>query len=106
MKKAIDYIDEAITITRLRHEGCPQFSLYSSALIQLDFLRNVLLGIEKDKAQFHTLTVGIWAAKEFEANDPELSQALGTAYYIGIQIARGLKIQLPDGQPPEGLPRA
>lgn len=105
MKKAIDYIDEAIEITRLRKSSCPDFPLYSSSLIQLDFIRNVLLGTEKDKSRLHKLTIGVWAAKEFEETDPELAHALGTAYYIGIQIGRGLKIQLPDGQPLESLHR-
>lgn len=105
MKKAIDYIDKAIAITRLREASCPAFPLYSSSLIQLDFIRNILLGVEKDKSRLHTLTIGAWAAKEFEETDPELAHALGTAYYIGIQIGRGLKIQLPDGQPLESLHR-
>jgi hypothetical protein len=47
---------------------------------------------------------GVWAAKEFESTDPELAEALGTAYYIAIQIARGVKIQLPNAMPPESLP--
>ncbi|HEX8587719.1 immunity protein Tsi6 family protein [Pseudomonas sp.] len=103
LKKAIDYIDEAIAITRLREASCPAFPLYASSLIQLDFIRNILLGVEKDKSRLHKLTIGAWAAKEFEDTDPELARALGTAYYIGIQIGRGLKIQLPDGQPLESL---
>jgi len=65
LKKAIDYIDEAIAITRLREASCPAFPLYSSSLIQLDFIRNILLGIEKDKSRLHKLTIGAWAGKEF-----------------------------------------
>ncbi|MEX6664273.1 immunity protein Tsi6 family protein [Pseudomonas sp. W2-17] len=103
MKKAIDYIDEAIAITRLREASCPAFPLYASALIQLDFIRNILLGTEKDKSRLHKLTIGAWAGKEFEETDPELAHALGIAYYIGSQIGRGLKIKLPDGQPLESL---
>lgn len=105
MKKAINYIDETIAITRLREASCPAFPLYSSSLIQLDFIRNILLGIEKDKSRLYKMTIGAWAAKEFEETDPELAHALGIAYYIGIQIGRGLKIKLPDGQPLEGLQR-
>jgi hypothetical protein len=103
---ALDYIDNAIAITALRYNGCPEFQIYSSSLIQLQFIRNVLLGVEKDKARLHQLTIGAWASKEFEADDPELASALGDAFYIGIQIARGLKIQLPNGLPPESLPHA
>lgn len=105
LKKAIGYIDEAIAISRQREASCPAFPLYASALIQLDFIRNILLGIEKDKSRLHKLTIGAWAGKEFEETDPELAHALGIAYYIGIQIGRGLKIKLPDGQPLESLHR-
>lgn len=102
---ALDYIDNAIVITALRYNGCPEFQIYSSSLIQLQFIKNVLLGIEKDKARLHQLTIGAWASKEFEVDDPELASALGIAFYIGDQIAQGLKIQLPNGLPPESLPR-
>lgn len=71
----------------------------------MQFIKNVLLGVEKDKARLHQLTIGVWASKEFEADDPELAGVLGDAFYIGIQISRGLKIQLPNGLPPESLPR-
>ncbi|WP_237150635.1 MULTISPECIES: immunity protein Tsi6 family protein [unclassified Pseudomonas] len=97
---ALDYIDNAIAITALRYNGRPELQIYSSSLIQLQFIKNVLLGIEKDKARLHQLTIGAWAGKEFEANDPELASALGNAFYIGHQIAQGLKIQLPNGLPP------
>ena len=102
---ALDYIDNAIAITARGYNKCPEYHLYSSSLIQLQFIKNVLLGIEKDKARLHQLTLGAWAGKEFEPNDPELARALGIAFYIGDQIARGLKIQLPNGMPPESLPR-
>ena len=102
---ALDYIDNAIAITALRYNRRPEFQIYSSSLIQLQFIKNVLLGVEKDNARLHQLTIGAWAGKEFEVNDPELASALGIAFYIGDQIAQGLKIQLPNGLPPESLPR-
>jgi hypothetical protein len=102
---ALDYIDNAIAITALRYNRHPEFQMYSSSLIQLQFIKNVLLSVEKDKARLHQLTIGAWASKEFEADDPELASALGIAFYIGHQIAQGLKIQLPNGLPPESLPR-
>lgn len=105
LKKAIDYIDEAIAVTRLREASCPAFPLYASTLIQLNSIRNILLGTEEDKSRLHKLTIGVWAVKEFEDTDPELADVLFTAYSIGDQIARGLKIQLPDGQPLESLLR-
>lgn len=69
------------------------------------FHQKHLAGVEKDKSRLHKLTIGAWDGKEFEETDPELAHALGIAYYIGIQIGRGLKIKLPDGQPLESLHR-
>lgn len=105
MKKAIDYIDEAIALTRQRQASFPKHDLYPSLLIDLDFLRNVVLGVEKDKSKLHKMYIGAWPADEFYRDDPEHADVLGTANLIRDQIANGLKIQLPDGQPLERLPR-
>lgn len=106
MKKAIDYIDEAISMTRLRLETGTMKVLYSRLLSNLEFLRNVVLGVETDKAKLHTLKISVWPAEDFHRDDPEHSDVLGIADHIRDQIAHGLKIQLPDGQPPESLKRS
>lgn len=95
LKKAIDYIDEAIAITRLREASCSAFPLYASSLIQLDFIRNILLGTEKDKSRLHKLTIGAWAGKEFEETDPELAHALGIAYYPTASPWKAFTAHLP-----------
>lgn len=103
MKKAIDYIDDAISMTRSRLETGSRDAVYSGLLYNLEFLRNVVLGVETDKAQLHQLKICVWPAEDFRRDDPEHSDALAIADHIRDQIARGLKIQLPDGQPPESL---
>ncbi len=90
------YVQKAINLTVLRNKACPSNPLYGMLLNQLDYVKAVFEGHEQDKSKLHQLSIGAIASKEFEENDPELARALKDAYYVAIQSARGLKIQLPD----------
>lgn len=90
------YVQNAIDLTMQRNEACPYNPLYGMLLKQLDYVKAVFEGHEQDKSKLHQLSIGAIATKEFEENDPELAVALKNAYYVAIQSARGLKIQLPD----------
>lgn len=90
------YVQKAIELTVDRRNGCPQFPVYDLLLKQLDYVKAVFEGSGTDKSKLHQLSIGAIASKEFEENDPELARALKDAYYVAIQSARGLKIQLPD----------
>ncbi|MBV7574536.1 hypothetical protein KW846_17675 [Pseudomonas sp. PDM32] len=92
----LEYVEKAIIVTTDRRDGCPQFSVYTSLLTQLEYVKAVFDGSEKDKSGLHKLSIGAIASKEFEENDPELARALKDAYYVAIQSARGLKIKLPE----------
>jgi hypothetical protein len=76
LKKAIDYIDEAISMTRSRLDTGSRDAVYSRLLYNLEFLRNVVLGVETDKAQLHRLKIFVWPAEDFYRDDPEHSDAL------------------------------
>ncbi|UBM23200.1 immunity protein Tsi6 family protein [Pseudomonas sp. p1(2021b)] len=90
------YVQNAIDLTMQRNEACPSHPLYGVLLNQLDYVKAVFGGHEQDKSKLHQLSIGAIASKEFEEHDPELAVALKNAYYVAIQSARGLKIQLPD----------
>ncbi|MDU8600396.1 immunity protein Tsi6 family protein [Pseudomonas syringae] len=96
IKAPIDYIKKAIEVTVDRRDKCPQFPVYDMLLAQLDYLKAVFEGTEKDKSRLHQLSIGAITSKEFEETDPELDRALRDAHYVAIQSARGLKIILPD----------
>lgn len=96
LKTPLDYVIKAIELTKTRRNACPHFPVYDMLLTQLDYVRTVFEGVEKDKSKLHQLSIGAIASKEFEENDPELARALKDAYYVAIQSARGLKIQLPE----------
>lgn len=91
----VDFIDKAIVTTQDRSRKTPGFEVYASVLNQLAYIKAVLEGRERDKSKLHRLTLGSIAVKEFEESDPDLSRALKDAFYIGSQLGRGLKIQLP-----------
>ncbi|MFJ4065652.1 immunity protein Tsi6 family protein [Pseudomonas sp. NPDC089996] len=92
----IGCVQKAIDLTLQRNTACPHNPHYGMLLNQLDYIKAVFEGREPDKSKLHQLSMGAIASKEFEENDPELARALKDAYYVAIQSARGLKIQLPD----------
>lgn len=69
--------------------------MYNSIVQQLIYLRKVIIGEEKDKSRIHKMTMGIYAAKEFDVTDPVFAERIGCACYIADQIGRGLKVKLP-----------
>lgn len=92
----LEYVDKAIPLAIDRQKRIPGFTIYATIVDQLKYIRAVFDGTEKDKSKLHRLTIGAIASKEFEENDPELARVLKDAYYVAIQSARGLTIQLPD----------
>lgn len=91
----LGYVQKAIDVTEQRNKACPDHPLYGMLLNQLSYIEAVFAGRERDKSKLHKLSIGAIAAKEFEVNDPELARALMDAFYVAIQSAEGLKIQLP-----------
>ena len=102
---ALDYINDAIDAINHRLEQNPTFSLYIMAKNQLDYIRSILTGAEKDKSKLHTLNLGVLASKEFDTTDAELAQHLSNANYIASQMGQGLKVILPHEQDVEYLKR-
>ncbi|WP_207870032.1 immunity protein Tsi6 family protein [Pseudomonas sp. 51_B] len=92
----LEYVDKAIALAIDRQKRIPGFTIYATIVDQLKYIRAVFDDTEKDKSKLHRLTIGAIASKEFEENDPELARVLKDAYYVAIQSARGLTIQLPD----------
>ena len=71
---ALDYINDAIDAINHRLEENPTFSLYIMAKNQLEYIKSILTGAEKDKSKLHTLNLGVLASKEFDTTDDEISQ--------------------------------
>lgn len=101
----LDYINDAIDIINQRLEIKPDFSLYVMVKCQLDYIKTLLIGAEKDKIKLHALNLGALASKEFDTTDAELAEHLSNANYIASQMGQGLKIILPHEQDLEYLKR-
>lgn len=102
---ATDYVNDAINVTRQRLAQNPSFSLYIMALNQLEYVKDILSGKEKDKSRIHTMNLGVLASKEFDTSDPELAKQLSNVNYIASQLGQGLKIILPNQTDPEYVKR-
>ncbi|MCE1969620.1 immunity protein Tsi6 family protein [Enterobacter cloacae] len=102
---ALDYINDAIDAINHRLQENPTFSLYIMAKNQLEYIKSILTGAEKDKSKLHTLNLGVLASKEFDTTDAELAQHLSNANYIASQMGQGLKVILPHEQDVEYLKR-
>ena len=72
---------------------------------QQDYIKSILIGVEKYKSKLHTLNLGVLASKEFDTTDVELAQHLSNANYIASQMGQGLKVILPHEQDIEYLKR-
>lgn len=91
----MDYVNKAKKIIEIRKREIPGHEPYLEISAQLDYVEKVITGEEKDKSKLHKLTLGAYAAKEYEQTDGELSTALKEVYYIASQIGDGLKVKLP-----------
>lgn len=105
----LDYVNRALRLAQKRHAhilrvqgGETLEPMYNSIVQQLLYLRKVITGEEKDKSRIHKMTMGIYAAKEFDVTDPVFAERIGCACYIADQIGRGLKVQLPHEENPAG----
>lgn len=99
---ALDYVEKALRLAVKRYKSIKSNPaagvlepMYNSIVAQLEYLRDVVNGTQKDKSKLRDLTFGIYAVKEFETSDEIFFERLIDAFYIAAQIRKGLKIQLP-----------
>ncbi|AJJ03690.1 hypothetical protein BZ21_3130 [Yersinia pseudotuberculosis] len=100
---ALDYVDRALRLAQKRHHhiqynvigGKTLEPMYNSIVQQLIYLHNVITGEEKDKSRIHKMTMGMYAAKEFDVMDPIFADRISSALFIVKHIGNGLKVRLP-----------
>lgn len=91
----LEYIDRALALVAQRALALPGHDVFQHLTQQLQYVRAVLLDRGLDRSRLHQITIGSMAVKEFDETDPELARALKDAHHVAVQIARGLKIDLP-----------
>lgn len=100
---ALDYVNRALRLAQKRHHhikynvigGETLEPMYNSIVQQLIYLHDVITGKEKDKSRIHKMTMGMYAAKEFDVMDPIFADRISSALFIAKQIGGGLKVRLP-----------
>ncbi|VEA70770.1 Uncharacterised protein [Serratia rubidaea] len=93
---ALDYVERALNLAQKRHAhilrvqgGETLEPMYKSIVQQLLYLRKIITGEEKDKSKIHKMTMSMYAAKEFDGNDPVFQDRIFSASYIAKQIGGG-----------------
>ncbi|MFH4415756.1 MAG: immunity protein Tsi6 family protein [Neisseriaceae bacterium] len=99
-EKCLFYVDRALRLAKKRYVepiGTSLESMYDSIHNQLIYLHRVVTGEEKDIYRISTFTMGVYAVREFETNDPLFADRIHNASYIAHQIRLSKKkIHLPD----------
>ncbi len=80
-------VDEGLRLVRHRRQASPGFSVYLSIERQLEYLAEVISSgqpLPEDKRA--SLTLGVYAAREFEASDPEFADVLFKVNYLANRM--------------------
>lgn len=89
----IKAVEIALALASARLAETPSFGLYQSIHAQLTCLLSVLNGSERNRGLLKEINFGVYAAKEFEASDPEFAKALSLAFWVATQLSKGLKVE-------------
>lgn len=85
-------VEKAKNIIESRLREAPDFTLYQSISAQIDYVGEIVLGDNKDKARLKDINVGVYAVREFEESDSELAQELKKIQFIADKLKKGLKV--------------
>ena len=80
-------IEKGLRMVSDRARASPGFSVYLSIQRQLEYLQEtVRLGEVPTPEKLDSLTLGVYAAREFETSDPEFADVLFTVNYLANRI--------------------
>ena len=85
-------ISEAEKIVRNRILSAPAHTIFQSIEAQLDYIKGLREGKEKDKNRLKEINLGLYGVREFEESDPELSRILKELQFIVDEMRKGRKI--------------
>jgi len=88
---AIEKVEAALEIARLRLSSHQDLDMYASIVRQLEYMQRALSGVE-DTSRMKDIIVGIYAAREIEDSDPEFANVLYAASEIANKLSRGLNV--------------
>jgi hypothetical protein len=76
-----------LRMARERSQASPDFSVYLSIQRQIEYLQAaVTLGQSPDPEKIESLTLGVYAAREFETSDPDFADVLFRIHYLAARM--------------------
>jgi hypothetical protein len=78
---------KGLHMVRERLQASPDFSVYLSIQRQIEYLQTaVALAQSPDPEKIDSLTLGIYAAREFETSDPDFADVLFRIHYLAARM--------------------
>jgi Tsi6 len=76
-----------LRMVRERLRASPGFSVYRSVQRQIEYLQAaVALGQSPDPEKIDSLTLSVYAAREFETSDPDFADVLFRIHYLAARL--------------------
>jgi len=83
-----ELIDKGLRMVRERLQTSPGYRLYVSIERQLEYLKQTITaGQLPTEEKLHSLTLGVYAAKEFETTDPGFADVLAKVNYLANRMS-------------------
>ena len=80
-------LDEGLRMVRERLQASPDFPIYLSIQRQLEYVDQIVtLGQSPDPGKIDSLTLGVYAAREFETSDPDFADVLFKVNYLANRM--------------------
>lgn len=80
-------LEEGLRMVHERLQASPGFPIYVSIQRQLEYLQStVALSERPDSGKIDSLTLGVYAAREFETSDPDFAGVLFKIHYLAARM--------------------
>jgi hypothetical protein len=80
-------LEKGLGMVRERRRASPDFSVYLSIQRQLEYLQTaVALAESPAPEKIDSLTLGVYAAREFETSDPDFADVLFKVHYLAARM--------------------
>jgi hypothetical protein len=80
-------LDEGLRMVGERLQASADFPVYLSVQRQLEYLQGIVARAQSpDPGKIDSLTLGVYAAREFETSDPDFADVLFKVHYLADRM--------------------
>jgi hypothetical protein len=80
-------VDRGLHMVRERLRASPGAPVYLSVQRQLEYLQTAVAAAQSpDPVAIESLTLGVYAAREFETSDPDFADVLFDIHYLAVRM--------------------